>query len=68
MRHRIGERVSWEKLLLAFYHYCFYELCKQCFTDLWIWILYRSFRNYGFLDNFRLINVLKFPAFLGSEV
>ena len=34
VRHNIKERVSWEKLLLEFYHYCFYELCKQCFTDL----------------------------------
>jgi len=34
MRHSIKERVNWEKLLLEFYHYCFYEICKQCFTDL----------------------------------
>jgi len=34
VRHSIGERVSWEKLLLEFYHYCFYELCKQCLIDL----------------------------------
>ena len=24
VRHNIGERVSWEKLLLEFYHYLFY--------------------------------------------
>jgi len=34
VKHNIGERVSWEKLLLKFYHHYFYELCKQCFTDL----------------------------------
>jgi len=34
VRHSIRERISWEKLLLEFYYYCFYELCKQCFTDL----------------------------------
>jgi len=34
VRHSIRERVSWEKLLLEFYHYCFYELCKQRFTNL----------------------------------
>jgi len=28
MRHSIGERVNSEKLLLEFYHYCFYEICK----------------------------------------
>jgi len=34
VRHIIRERVSWEKLLLEFYHYCFYEFCELCFTDL----------------------------------
>jgi len=34
MRHSIGERVSLKKFLLEFYHYCFYEPCKQYFTDL----------------------------------
>jgi len=34
MGHSIEELVSWEKLLLEFYHHCFYELYKQCFTDL----------------------------------
>ena len=28
VRLDIGERVNWEKLLLEFYHYCFYEICK----------------------------------------
>ena len=67
VRHSIRERVSWEKLLLEFYHYCFYELCKQCFTDMWIWILYWSFINYGFLDNFRLIIVLKISCAFGKR-
>ena len=34
VRDNIGERVNWEKLLLEFYHYCFYKLCKQCFIEL----------------------------------